>query len=318
MDYFAFIDFEFNQGNSNKKEEIISIGCVIANSQFEEVESFYSLSKPSVHTKMNIYVSKLTGIWQKDIDEAPSFLEVSEKFAAIIDKYSNIQFYSWGNSDFVALINTCKMNSCKILLKKIKKMTDLQIEIMAGIVDNGKRVWFNSKKLSLINHFYNQPQLKSHNALNDARMLCNIYMSFKKRGKYDFKTNSFDNMDGVSKEDILIANKTVYGERLKERRERIVNLKRINKADFLECKLDGNIYYLLQPILSEPLFTKRRRRKYDDYTIKIIFNEDDVCIELYLYSSENDRYMKFEADGDIIQALRPAIKSIKSKTRISS
>jgi DNA polymerase III epsilon subunit-like protein len=289
--YYGFIDFEFNQGKSDKREEIISIGCVILDEEYKEVERFYSLCKPVVHTVMDKHVSDITGITQEDIDAAKSFSEVSVEFAGVLDKYPEIVFHSWGGDDFPVLRNTCKMNSCKILLKRINGITNIQNISTRDILYNGNPAFSNTKSLDSMIRFYNLPRLEAHNALNDASMLASIFRENKVRGKYDFKTNSFETE--VSSEDLFIANKFVYGERLKENRNKIRHLESIYGLK-ASCKLDGELYHYMEPYISQPLFTTKRRRKYDRFTIKAEVDKENMCFFIYVISEEYNETIRFE------------------------
>ena len=93
----AFLDAEFN--NYGMAKEIISLGIVICNKNYDIIDEYYSLINPPTLSKINHPVAELTGIKQQDIDCAPDFYAVSQNVQELVNKYNVLNIYVWGNCD---------------------------------------------------------------------------------------------------------------------------------------------------------------------------------------------------------------------------
>ncbi|MGM9986079.1 MAG: exonuclease domain-containing protein, partial [Bacillaceae bacterium] len=110
MNYIVF-DLEFNQSTQPKEQksplhhvcpfEIIQIGAVRLNAQFEIEDTFNSFIKPVLYPTMHPFVESMTGITQAMIDKAKTFSEVMEQFLTFIGEESI--FCVWGGSDMKEL-----------------------------------------------------------------------------------------------------------------------------------------------------------------------------------------------------------------------
>ena len=87
----AFFDAEFNAGmdykTGEKVNEIISIGLVICDSEYNGLKKYYSLVKPVSKTPVFPMITKMTGITTEMLKDQPSFAEVSNKLTEQIKKY---------------------------------------------------------------------------------------------------------------------------------------------------------------------------------------------------------------------------------------
>lgn len=113
---YTVLDFEFNQAfdfpndptqlNPACRFEIIQIGAVRLDKDFNEEERFSTFIRPQIYKRMHPYVSKMTGITEKDFKNAPYFKEAYEIFKNFVGE-SRI-YCVWGNSDIRALYrNLC-------------------------------------------------------------------------------------------------------------------------------------------------------------------------------------------------------------------
>ncbi len=108
---YTALDTEFNQAYDFPDEhmqsdpacrfEIIQIGAVRLNSDMEEIDRFSTFIKPQIYKRMHPYVSKITGITESALKDAPYFDEAYEKFKEFVGD-SKI-YCVWGNSDIRAL-----------------------------------------------------------------------------------------------------------------------------------------------------------------------------------------------------------------------
>ncbi len=111
MNYIV-LDFEFNQAfdfENNSKGvseigctfEIIQIGAVKLDGNFNLVSNFNQLIKPTIYKKLHPYVSKITGFTAKDFKNSKSFIDVSKDFIEFLG--TDYIFCSWGKADMKAL-----------------------------------------------------------------------------------------------------------------------------------------------------------------------------------------------------------------------
>jgi DNA polymerase III epsilon subunit-like protein len=103
MNYIV-LDLEWNQEmfeTHKLRFEIIEIGAVKLDDNFQIVSRFSSLIHPNVHKKMNPHIQKITGISYEELENAPSFLEVIREFAEWCGE--NPFFCTFGNQDLIEL-----------------------------------------------------------------------------------------------------------------------------------------------------------------------------------------------------------------------
>lgn len=220
MGYKVFLDFEFTQGPKFPKEEIISIGCVIYDENLDEVDSFYSLCIPKVNRQIPRIITKITGITQKEIYNAPSFTKMANNLVKVLKKYPDAKFYAWGMDDGKVFNTAMYINDCTWLKKYIPYIVNLQKEIMGSIRNNRGRLWRSPRNLTTMAEFYNCNMLQAHNALNDARMLAQVYKAKKLRGKYNADTGTFYHKENVTEEDLTAARDTV--QKINDREKQVV------------------------------------------------------------------------------------------------
>ncbi|MCI8806222.1 MAG: exonuclease domain-containing protein [Clostridiales bacterium] len=110
---YVVLDLEFNQAydfvNNTKGEpkpncrfEIIQIGAIKLNDNFEIVDSFNKLIKPQIYKRIHPHVQKITGFSDNDFINCLSFTEIYSDFLKFLGNGSYIMC-TWGNSDIRAL-----------------------------------------------------------------------------------------------------------------------------------------------------------------------------------------------------------------------
>lgn len=169
MNYF--IDFEATQFSN----EIISIGCIR-----EDGKRFYSLCQP-VKGKLTSFITNLTGITQEMICDAASVDEAFSKFHDwLMDDESteSSTFYTWGSNDrqFVqSTYNTASAMKAKMTLSYLY----YSIKDYSGIFS---KLLGQNNHMSLINayHIINPEYSQTHNALDDANMLYEIWKAIQR------------------------------------------------------------------------------------------------------------------------------------------
>ena len=112
MNYIV-LDLEFNQSfpfkNGRKVEpnpecpfEIIQIGAVKLNDQFEQVDTFNAMIRPQIYPRLHPFVEKITGIHAEMLADKPDFKSAYEGFLKFIGNEPAI-LCTWGGDDIKSL-----------------------------------------------------------------------------------------------------------------------------------------------------------------------------------------------------------------------
>lgn len=97
--------------------EIIEIGSVAVDENFNEIGRFQTFVKPVIHSTLTAFCTGLTHITQADIENAPVFKEAYRAFENWIkgleSQEGNVDavFASWGGYDFRKLRDSCSRDS---------------------------------------------------------------------------------------------------------------------------------------------------------------------------------------------------------------
>lgn len=176
----AFLDAEFNAGMNysagEKVNDIISIGIVICDKEYNGIKKFYTLVRPLTNTPIFPMISRMTGITTDMLEGQPNFAEVSNKITDIIKKYDVKKIYTWGAADKHSL------ETEKVLFKKrkfpghqysnkwnyIDLCTDISSAISAQHLGIMGGLAINMENLMFVCDI---DKKQEHNALSDARYL---------------------------------------------------------------------------------------------------------------------------------------------------
>lgn len=105
----AFFDAEFNAGMDNRTGdkicEIISVGIVICDAEYNGLKKFYTLVSPISKVPVFPMISNMTGITTEMLEGQPSFAEMSAKIMELLYKYDVKKIYAWGAADKHSLLN---------------------------------------------------------------------------------------------------------------------------------------------------------------------------------------------------------------------
>ncbi|MDO4307659.1 MAG: 3'-5' exonuclease [Eubacteriales bacterium] len=112
MNYIVF-DLEWNQSPGGKKNsnshlpfEIIEIGAVKLNEQFETVDSFQRLIKPQVYNWIHDSIHEVIHVNYKDLVKGTPFPEAAREFLEWCGP--EYCFFTWGNQDVMELQRNLK------------------------------------------------------------------------------------------------------------------------------------------------------------------------------------------------------------------
>ena len=104
---YVVVDFEMNPVSKKYKEqkaictnEIIQIGAVLLDDNYEEMDSFQTYVKPCFSAKLRRHIVKLTGITDARLQKAPGFSDAIKAFFEWCLRCGDeIQIIQWSESD---------------------------------------------------------------------------------------------------------------------------------------------------------------------------------------------------------------------------
>lgn len=101
--YYLVIDLEATCDDKHRmprdETEIIEIGAVLVDSgTLHAVEEWQTFVRPTVHTQLTRFCTKLTSIVQSDVDGAPGFADAIDALREFIAG-RDVLFCSWGDYD---------------------------------------------------------------------------------------------------------------------------------------------------------------------------------------------------------------------------
>lgn len=157
-----FLDLEACQYS----RKIISIGCVAENG----THIFYSLMRPKHKKVITPFITQLTGLTWKMLENAPTPDEVFCKFLFWVNNFKDAEFYVYGSEDKNFLTNTLNDVSPEIA-EKIEKM-----QIINFASETKKKFKENLALVTLLSYYRNAPVTsQKHNSLEDAKWLMEVY-----------------------------------------------------------------------------------------------------------------------------------------------
>ena len=164
-----FIDFEATQYTG----EIISVGCVDENGR-----EFYTLVKPHKMKKLTKFITELTGITTDDLQNSPTVDEAFSVFYDWLDKSAQAEFYCYGYSDKEFVKHTSKYAAtfyaqCGLGLISGNLVDFTQMVKSHFLIDRDIAL------IKVVEHYRKEPVTQSHNALEDALLLKEVYDNLK-------------------------------------------------------------------------------------------------------------------------------------------
>jgi len=150
----------------DKEREMTEIGAVVV-SDGKIIDEFSSLIRPVRHPILTDFCVKLTGITQKDVDNAQLFPEAWEKF--ILWASNRKMFCSWGNYDLEQMQRDCSFHKLS-----------LHFESHCNMV---RMFWRRCGHRRAMNLMGISPQGSHHRGLDDARNVSMILVAMMKNGQ---------------------------------------------------------------------------------------------------------------------------------------
>lgn len=198
--YKLVIDLEMNGMHTEEipMGEIIEIGAVILDEEFEIIDKYSTYIKPD-NLKVSQGVQRLTSITEEKLVKAPNIKEALENLLQITPDINNTTLYTLSDSDTNAI--ECELNSKSIQIKDIKRLCSNFIDIQEIF---GERVGIENrinltKALNMIGLEFNG---KEHGALADAINTAQILKEIETN--QDIK-KTIDNINGYMQSEPLTA-----------------------------------------------------------------------------------------------------------------
>lgn len=176
MDRYIFLDFEFN--NAKKIQEVISVGLVMCDTDFNVQLEYHSFVALSMTTTMNKYSTMVNNITDEMLVDARDFKTVFRELKEKLNLKSNDKIFTWGLDDKKTFDKCIQHHDVEDEFKIMSKsMMSIQKRISSHVKIKG-HVLNESLALSSIKRICNISGNVTHNALDDSIDLMNIYRKF--------------------------------------------------------------------------------------------------------------------------------------------
>ena len=181
MSSYIILDLEMcrtpkgtKRGDLFLKNELIQIGAVLLDDNFEEVDTFMTYVSPQ-YSRITPVIQKLTGITQKDVNGAPKFKEALELFVDWIP--ADAEIITWSENDACQISCEAEYKNVSVEHMHLDNWIDCQKTFSDKM--HTEKVYRLSEALSIADIYYDED---FHDALVDAR---NTALLFAKMQRED-------------------------------------------------------------------------------------------------------------------------------------
>ncbi len=120
--------------NTPDLNEVIDIGIVVCDDQYEILDTWSSLIKPKTNVKLSSFCKRLTSIKQQDVDSALSFPQVISNFNLwFFEKFQtnpkDLIWFTWGSWDLKCLTEDCLRNEVPFPFASHRNLKDIYFKI---------------------------------------------------------------------------------------------------------------------------------------------------------------------------------------------
>ncbi len=175
LNYRLFIDTEMTMpGYKNDKflAELIQAGFFVVDKNNNIIEEYNFHIRPSIAKYINKRTKEFLHL-SKDIKkEEVSYYKFYNKFKSVINKYRPA-IITFGKNDQLYLESSFKVNA-------LPEIPNLRFVNLAHIIKNYYNLQFDPGLFSLYEKFYNVERYQTHDALDDALVLKDVYDAFLK------------------------------------------------------------------------------------------------------------------------------------------
>ena len=109
----CFADFEFTCGFYIDKAqcELLSIGLVICDGEYNVLKTYYRTTRPNIHSKLTKQCRKLTKLTQEEINASADADEAAGEVCSLLKQFGISQVSVWGNFDRPGLLSDIKQHA---------------------------------------------------------------------------------------------------------------------------------------------------------------------------------------------------------------
>ena len=191
----VFLDLEMNpipkeyyEERSISRSEIIEIGAVKLDENYNIIDKFDRFVKPE-YSEVSRIITGITGIKNKDVQNAPGLSEVISEFAEWIgDEPARI--YSWSLTDMYQLIDECWLKDIDMPPQLCQRWMDFQ-GVYTRLVGLSKANALSLKNAVMIAGY--DFDGREHRAVDDAENSA-FLLQIVKRGELAERTKYIKNM----------------------------------------------------------------------------------------------------------------------------
>lgn len=179
MDYIV-LDLEWNQPVETQEEsieglpfEIIEIGAVKLNSDFQLIDKFSQVIKPQIYQKMNYITKKLIHLDTEELNAGRSFVEVATEFMEFCGE--DYRFCTWGQLDLLELQRNMDFFHMPALCSGPLKFYDVQ-KMFSIIYEDSK---LRRALEYAVDYLRIEKDVAFHRAYSDAYYTARIFQQMK-------------------------------------------------------------------------------------------------------------------------------------------
>ena len=185
--HHIFVDFEMNhiageyqEERTFSKMEIVEIGAVMLDDQYQEISSFRSYVRPEFNDKIEKQCTKVTGITTETVADAPVLWPALQQFVQWCGT-EPLTVYAWSDSDLKQLKRELNLKEieCKELHRLCNNWVDFQ-RVFCDLLGIEKRVALKHA----INAIQSEFDGDEHDALWDARNTAKIFALSKNEAEF--------------------------------------------------------------------------------------------------------------------------------------
>ena len=201
------MDLEWNQNTATKKErssdkpifEIIEIGAVKLNQDYEIIDKFSQLIKPQIYHTMHKITADLIHLQMNELSNGKFFSEVLEEFIEWCGE--DYIFATWGPLDLLELQRNMKYYKADPLAEGPIKFYDVQKLFSLGVMKEKTR-----KTLEFaIDYFQVKKDIPFHRAFSDAYYTAKVLKKIANSDLLQFVSFDTYNIPKTKKEEVKIA-----------------------------------------------------------------------------------------------------------------
>ena len=188
----VIIDLEFtpipkklNEQRKVVKFETIQIGAVLLDRNYRKISTFSTYVKPGLAYHIKSSVSKLTGITDMDLVNAPSFTDAMEKLVAWIGEGDKIRIYSWSKTDLHQIKGECQIKGITFPACMSRWM-DFQA-VYGRLISSRQKLSLKNAVVSANGQFVGT---QAHTALYDAMATAELLILTRSKEDFSQRTRS--------------------------------------------------------------------------------------------------------------------------------